>query len=133
MFRASARWDTHPRCRETQLQRATVFGRVWESEEIDLLRSHRKQNVPLSVTAKQLGRSYSAVRSYASDHGILKDDRGSWTAADDALLLVLARNGVPTADISQALDRSVLAVRQRLGRLQLRLTELRELGPVELP
>lgn len=110
-----------------------MYGRVWEAEEIDLLRTHRKQGVPLSVTAKQLGRSYSGVRSYASDHGILTDGRGSWSPADDAMLLVLARDNVPTAEIAKALERSVLAVRHRLGRLQTKLSELRALGPIELP
>jgi DNA-directed RNA polymerase specialized sigma24 family protein len=107
-----------------------VYGRVWESEEINLLRSHRKLGVPLRETAKLLGRSYSAVRSYASDHGILPDSPGAWSPADDACLIVLGRSGAPVDEIGRLMDRSPRAVRHRLVRLNLKLSGLRALGPV---
>jgi DNA-directed RNA polymerase specialized sigma24 family protein len=107
-----------------------VYGRVWESEEVALLRAQRKLGVPLRETAKQLGRSYSAVKSYASDHGILPDAAGAWSPAEDACLLVLARKGHTVVEISQLMDRSERAIRQRLVRLKLKLSHLRALGPV---
>lgn len=107
-----------------------MYGRVWESEEIALLRAQRKAGVPLRETAKQLGRSYSAVKSYASDHGILAPGKGLWTPAEDAFLLVLARDGLATATISQIMGRTPLAIRHRLMHLNLSLANLRALGPV---
>lgn len=107
-----------------------MYGRVWESEEIDLLRAQRKQGLPLQETAKQLGRSYSAVKSYASDHGILAPGKGSWAPAEDAALLVLAREGTSTAEIGQLMGRTERAIRQRLIRLNLTLSQLRSLGPM---
>lgn len=110
-----------------------MYGRVWESEEIALLRSQRKLGVPLRETARQLGRGYSGVKSYASDHGILTDNLGSWTPTEDACLLVLGRQGVGVDEMSQLMGRSMRAIRHRLVRLGTSLTQLRALGPVTLP
>jgi hypothetical protein len=116
--------------RRDAAKRICVYGRVWESEEVALLRAQRKAGVPLRDTAKQLGRSYSAVRSYASDHGILPPGKGSWKPGEDAFLLVLARDGLSTEVISEIMGRTELAIRHRLMRLNLRITNLRALGPV---
>jgi len=107
-----------------------VYGRVWESEEIALLRSQQKLGVPLRETAKLLGRGYAAVKSYASDHGILKDGAGNWTSAEDACLLVLCRQGMTLEEIGALMGRSVRGIRQRLVRLGLKLSQLRALGPL---
>ena len=84
-----------------------MFGREWESEEVALLRAHRKLGVPLRETALQLGRGYSAVTSFASDHGILKDGGGKWSPTEDACLLVLGRQGISVDEISLLMGRSV--------------------------
>ncbi len=107
-----------------------MYGRVWESEEIELLRAHRRQGVPLRETAKLLGRSYSGVKSYASDHGILAHVPGAWSAADDACLIVLGRRGIAVDEIGQLMGRTASSVRHRLVRLGLTLSGLRALGPV---
>jgi DNA-directed RNA polymerase specialized sigma24 family protein len=106
-----------------------VYGRVWESEEIELLRLHRRQGVPLRETAKLLGRGYSAVKSYASDHGILGGGPGPWTPTDDACLLVLGRSGMSVNEIGRLMGRTAMAVRHRLMRLKVSLVDLRALGP----
>ncbi len=106
-----------------------MYGRVWESEEIELLRSHRKLGVSLRETARALGRSYSGVKSYASDHGILADAPGAWSRADDACLIVLGRGGMSVDEIAELMGRTASAVRHRLVRLNLKLSELRALGP----
>ncbi len=110
-----------------------MYGRVWESEEIALLRSQQKLGVPLRETAKLLGRGYSAVKSYASDHGILKDGGGDWTPAEDACLMVLGRQGMNVNEMSGLMGRSVPSIRQRLVRLGMKLSDLRALGSVTLP
>lgn len=110
-----------------------MFGRPWESEEIALLRAQQKNGVPLRETAKLLGRGYAAVKSYASDHGILKDAAGDWTPTDDACLLVLGRQGLSVEEMSALIGRSTQAIRGRLVRLGLKLSRLRELGPVGAP
>lgn len=107
-----------------------MFGREWESEEIALLRAQQKLGVPLRETARQLGRGYAAVKSFASDHGILKDGQGKWSKADDACLLVLGRQGLSADEIGALMGRSGRAVRQRLVRLDLKLSQLRALGPL---
>ena len=107
-----------------------MYGRVWESEEIALLRSQQKLGVPLRETARLLGRGYAAVKSYASDHGILKDGAGNWTRAEDAFLLVLCRKGMTLDEIGGLMGRSVRGIRQRLVRLGLKLSQLRALGPL---
>jgi DNA-directed RNA polymerase specialized sigma24 family protein len=107
-----------------------VYGRVWEFEEIDLLRSYRKRGVSLRETARALGRSYSAVKSYASDHGILADGPGAWSPADDACLVLLGRGGTSVDEIAELMGRTASAVRHRLVRLNLRLSDLRVLGPM---
>ena len=106
-----------------------MYGRVWESEEIELLRTHRRQGVSLRETAKALGRGYSAVKSYASDHGILLDAPGAWSPADDACLIVLGRSGMSVDEIAGLMGRTASAVRHRLVRLNLKLSDLRALGP----
>ncbi len=108
-----------------------MFGRVWESEEIALLRQQRKLGIPLHETARLLGRSYSSVKSYASDHGILPDKAGAWAPAEDACLIVLARKGMTVDEISQLMGRSMRAIRHRLVRLEIKLSQLRALGPLE--
>lgn len=108
-----------------------MYGRAWEYEEIELLRAHRKEGVPLRETARQLGRGYSAVKSYASDHGILTGRLVPWSPTEDACLLVLGRKGMRIAEISALMGRSVPAIRQRLVSLGVKLTELRALGPLE--
>lgn len=110
-----------------------MYGRHWEPEEVELLRQRQKQGAPLRETASLLKRSYSCVKSYASDYGILQEGEPSWTTADDACLLLLARKGAPVPEIGELMGRSVRAIRNRLVRLGLRLSELRALGPVELP
>lgn len=109
-----------------------MYGRVWEFEEIDLLRSYRKRGVSLRETAKALGRSYSGVKSYASDHGILAHVPGAWSRADDACLIVLGRSGVSVDEIAHLMGRTVSAVRHRLVRLKMKLSDLRALGPATL-
>jgi hypothetical protein len=110
-------------------KRKSVYGRVWESEEIELLRSHRKQGVPLHEIAKLLGRGYSGVKSYASDHGILPEGPGAWSRADDAFLILLGRSGTSVNEIAELIGRTSRAVRHRLVRLNLTLSGLRALGP----
>lgn len=110
-----------------------MYGRVWEPEEVALLRQRQQQGAPLKETAKLLKRSYSCVKSYASDYGILQDGEAFWTRAEDACLILLARKGAPVAEIEALMGRSVRAIRQRLSRLRLRLSDLRALGPLELP
>lgn len=110
-----------------------MFGREWESEEVALLRTQQKLGVSLRETARQLGRGYAAVKSFASDHGILKDGNGKWSPADDACLLVLGRQGMSADEIGQMMGRSERAVRQRLVRLELKLSHLRALGPLKAP
>lgn len=108
-----------------------MYGRPWSYEEVELLRAQRKAGVPLGETARQLGRSYSAVKSYASDHGILAGRPGPWSRTEDACLLVLARKGLSVAEISPLLGRSGPAIRQRLIGLGVTLSQLRALGPLE--
>ena len=110
-----------------------MYGRPWEFEEIALLREQQKLGVPLRETAKQLGRGYAAVKSYASDHGILTDAAGDWTPTDDACLLVLGRQGLSVDEMSALIGRSAQAIRGRLVRLGLKLSRLRGLGPVATP
>lgn len=86
--------------------------------------------MPLGETAKQLGRGYCAVRSFASDHGILKEGSGSWSQADDACLLILGRSGITVDEIGALMGRSARAIRARLVRLGIKLSRLRALGPV---
>lgn len=114
-------------------EREHVYGRVWEPEEVELLRARQKQGAPLKETAKLLKRSYSCVKSYASDYGILQEGEAAWTRAEDACLMLLARKGTPVAEIEALMGRSTRAIRQRLSRLRLRLSDLRALGPLELP
>jgi len=110
-----------------------MYGRNWEPEEVDLLRERQKQGAPLRETARLLQRGYSGVKSFASDYGILQDGEAPWTRAEDACLLLLARKGAPVKEIEALMGRSVPAIRQRLVRLRLRLSELRALGPIEFP
>lgn len=112
-------------------QRMNVYGRVWESEEIELLRQRQKAGLPLAETARLLGRSYACVKSYASDHGILQGEK-PWTRAEDACMVLLVRKGSSPAEISMLMGRTDKAIKQRLNRLGLRLNELRALGPVSL-
>lgn len=112
-------------------QRMNVYGRVWESEEIELLRQRQKAGLPLAETARLLGRSYACVKSYASDHGILQGEK-PWTRAEDACMVLLVRKGSSPAEISMLMGRTDKAIKQRLNRLGLRLNELRALGPLPL-
>lgn len=106
-----------------------MYGRVWESDEIELLRQRQKAGLPLAETARLLGRSYACVKSYASDHGILQGEK-PWTAAEDACVVLLVRKGASVDEISGLMGRSYRAIKQRLNRLGLRLNDLRALGPV---
>lgn len=106
-----------------------VYGRVWESEEIELLRQRQKAGLPLAETARLLGRSYACVKSYASDHGILQGEK-PWTRAEDACMVLLVRKGSSVAEISALMGRTDKAIKQRLNRLGLRISELRALGPL---
>ncbi|MBK9657301.1 MAG: hypothetical protein IPO66_18395 [Rhodanobacteraceae bacterium] len=95
------------------------------------LRAQQK-NGDAARNRKTVGRGY-AVKSYASDHGILTDAAGDWTPTDDACLLVLGRQGLSVDDMSALIGRSTQAIRGRLVRLGLKLSRLRELGPVAAP
>lgn len=106
-----------------------VYGRAWESDEIELLRQRQKAGLPLAETARLLGRSYACVKSYASDHGILQGEK-PWTPAEDACVVLLVRRGASVNEISGLMGRSYRAIKQRLNRLGLRLNDLRALGPV---
>ena len=108
-----------------------MYGRVWESDEIELLRQRQKAGLPLAETARLLGRSYACVKSYASDHGILQGEK-PWTAAEDACVVLLLRKGSALSEISGLMGRTEKAIKQRLNRLGLRPSELRALGPMPL-
>lgn len=108
-----------------------MYGRVWESEEIELLRARQTAGLPLAETARLLGRSYACVKSYASDHGILQGEK-PWTPAEDACMVLLVRNGAKKREISALMGRSDKAIQQRLNRMGLRISDLRALGPLPL-
>ncbi|MBK8067541.1 MAG: hypothetical protein IPK27_07885 [Rhodanobacteraceae bacterium] len=108
-----------------------MYGRVWESEEIELLRQRQRVGLPLAETARLLGRSYACVKSYASDHGILQGEK-PWAPAEDACMVLLVRKGSSLPEISALMGRTDKAIKQRLNRLGLRLNDLRALGPLPL-
>lgn len=76
-----------------------------------ILRRNQKNGVPMRETAAQLGRTYYAVRGYASDMGFLQPQKG-WTLKQEDRAFYLKRIGFTSKEIGEELKKSAENVRK---------------------
>lgn len=85
------------------------FGRSYEQHERVLIARNQRARVPLAETARQLGRGYAGVKSYASDVGHLQP-RPTFTAEQRAQAFRM--QGRTSAQIGAELGRPASTVRK---------------------
>lgn len=87
------------------------FGRPYEQHERVLIARNQRARVPLAETARQLGRGYAGVKSYASDVGHLQP-RPTFTAEQRAQAFRMREQGFSSAQIGAELGRPASTVRK---------------------
>ena len=117
-------------CKKRAARLGLPFRRRWTAEEIAELDRLRALGLSWVEVARATGRSWSAVKSYASDNGRSRHiPKGRpWTASDDADLLNLYARDVSYVEMAAKLDRTAYACNTRMSARYLR----RE-TPVEAP
>lgn len=87
------------------------YGRPYDQPERALIARNQRAGVPLGETARQLGRGYAGVKSFASDAGHLQPRR-SLTAEQRAQAFRMREQGFSSAQIGAELGRPASSVRK---------------------
>lgn len=87
----------------------------WLSEDREIVRRNQAASVPIKVTAKAVGRSPRAVRTFASDNGYLQPH---WTKAQTQTALEMKVLGKTSREIGAVVGKSAGNVRRMFWRLR---------------
>ena len=92
-----------------------MFGRRYDQEHAVVVAANQRAGVPLAETARQLGRGYTGVKSYASAAGYLQP-RAPWTDAQRAHAFRMRDEGYSSRQIGETLGKTASNVRKLFWR-----------------
>lgn len=93
----------------------------WSKESEELLKEKIAEGYDCEYIAEYLGRSTNAIILRANKLGLSvkkKNTVNRWTPEDDMILKEMYREGATADEIAYRLDRTVYAVRARLGKIK---------------
>lgn len=100
-------------------------GRPWDQNELNILALCQDNSISQEFCAKQVRRTRSAVKSKASERGLLQPSLGKWSAEDERQMYEMIAFGDTIQKVSEVIGRTEPAIKNYMARIGMSCASIR--------